>query len=204
MEETDEAKKALLQQEKRLKQLSKMTTFEGLSTQHPFFSIYVLYKESFSRPMRYNFFYMRIIVYMTSTAVFAGQYNIIQVVFLSVLTGALFAVCSFLLQFMLARPMLKCCGVLLMMFITIFCWYSVLIVAALMGEDKANRWALDYAIAFGNDVFINQTLSGYVKFKLLQEATSKEVFMRGFLDNLIIKIVMNSELKEFIDNTFDM
>lgn len=41
------------------------------------------------------------------------------------------------------------------MFITLFCWYAVLIIAALMGEEKANKWAIEYAVALGTDMFVS-------------------------------------------------
>jgi hypothetical protein len=71
------------------------------------------------------------------------------------MTGILYAIVSTLIKVLLSKWYLKCFGVLLLMFITLFCWYAVLIIAALMGEEKANKWAIEYAVALGTDMFVS-------------------------------------------------
>lgn len=51
----------------------------------------------------------------------------------------------------LKRKAIKVIGVILSVSVIILSWYMILTVAALLGEQKSNAWALQFSIAYAFD-----------------------------------------------------
>jgi hypothetical protein len=67
------------------------------------------------------------------------------------MTGVIYGVFAAFLILFFKFKITKWLGVLLMIAITLVCWYSTLISAIVMGQDLANQWAVQYILSFGID-----------------------------------------------------
>jgi hypothetical protein len=67
------------------------------------------------------------------------------------MTGVFYGVVAAFLILFFKFNLTKWLGVLLMIAITLVCWYSTLISAIVMGQDLANQWAVQYILSFGID-----------------------------------------------------
>lgn len=67
------------------------------------------------------------------------------------MVGVFHALIAIILQLCFKFKYTKFLGAFLMIGITALCWYSTLISAITMKEEKANLWAIEYITSFGID-----------------------------------------------------
>ena len=73
---------------------------------------------------------------------------------LSVIIGLTYGIVAALLKFFLVKnKFFKIIGILLLLGIIGFAWYSSLVTAATIGESKSNEWAIQFCCSFGLDYF---------------------------------------------------
>jgi hypothetical protein len=49
------------------------------------------------------------------------------------------------------------------------CFYIVLVYAAILGVEEANKWTLEYVMGFLNDFFFIQIISGVIKITIINQ-----------------------------------
>jgi hypothetical protein len=91
---------------------------------------------------------------------------------------------------------LKFFGYLIFSSILLVCYYVSFTIAALIGVEKANEWAVNYSTSFSLDFFVFNPLTGYFLVSLYYFTEQKSNCCSTALNKILKKVIDSAKLDE--------
>ena len=167
----------------------------GIIQFHELFSIFFLFNDKLSRPVRFTIYYMKVTSVMALSGVFSQSLNQIQALLLSVIMAVAIGVPIAIICALFKTRYTKCIAFLLTLGFIGITLYISLGVSALMGVESANIWAQTYIQSWLFDVFMSQPLSTTIKLALTKTFLGKN----HIIAKLMFKMAGEDIVKYFFD-----